>query len=262
MMLLPVVLSAAELGDGKLLLKNRPADISIYVNGLTRQPDDTGGISVTPGPVLFEIKLQRVVVFSTLFMVDSSEEKTVFFNCTSDCALLHVNTEPQGATLSMNGIILGTTPYMNRFISPGEYSLMATSPGRIPVVRRLGLSLDSSEVFTFIMEPTRAVRDSIAAVKRALRVKRQVIQCVGFGGLGIGFAAAGAWFDHDALRHLENAKVASESYNLARTDPACQDYKAQYLNEREQADKPIMYRNILYAATGVCLVGFFVAFVF
>ena len=258
----PMVAAAAEPGDGKLLLKNIPDDIVFYVNGLSRSPDDTGGIAVAPGPVLLEIKQQRVVVYSTLFTVDSSEEKTILFDCTADCALLHVMTEPSNATLSMNGIILGTTPYLNRFVRPGEYSIMATYPGRIPVVRRIALSLDSAQIFSFTMEQTQAVRDSIAAVRRTLHLKRQMIQSIGFGGLGIGLAVAGAWFDHEALRHLDNASVASAEYNKARTDETCRKYKNKYLEERKQAGRPIIYRNIFYSAATVCVAGFYLSFVF
>jgi hypothetical protein len=162
----------------------------------------------------------------------------------------------------MNGTILGVTPYMNRFVKPGSYSIMATCPGRIPVVRRIDLSLDSSTVFNFTMEQTQAVKDSIATIKRARRVKRQLIQSISFGGLGIGMAVAGVWFDHEALRHLDKARAASESYNLARTADQCSQLKNSYRQERDLARQPIRYRNIFYGAAGVCLAGLYLSFVF
>ncbi len=252
----------AETGDGRLIIKNLPDSIEISVNGLSRKPDMQGIIPISPGALLIELKQHRVVVYSSLFSVDSLEEKTIVLECTTGCALLHVITEPNGATLSMNGTILGCTPYLNRFLNPGSYSIMATYPGRIPVVRRIEISADSSQIFSYEMDLTQSVKDSIAAVKRALRHTRQVIQSSVLGGLGIAMAVAGAYCDREAYGYLVKADKASKAYDVARSDEECRIQKNLYVTNRDQAKKPIRYRNILYGASGVFLIGFYCTFVF
>lgn len=249
-------------GKARLTLRNTPDSIDLFINGLPVHPDENGSILVEPGPVLFEIKQQRVVVYSALFSMDSSEQKTVSFECTDDCALLHVTTEPPGATLSMNGEILGITPYLNRFFNPGTYSIMATYPGRIPIIRRIELTQNSSQIFSYDLEYTQAVRDSITEVQRAIRRKRQLIQGTLFGGAGIVAAVTGAYYDLKAYKFLKKAQDASENYERARNNSDCQTYKSRYKTNRKNAEKPIIYRNILYIAAGACLAGFYLSFVF
>ena len=253
---------SATAGDGRVILQNLPDSTEISVNGLSRLPDSSGVITVSPGPILLEIKRQKVVVYSTLFMIDSSEEKTIPLECVNNCGLLHVMTEPTGATLSMNGAILGTTPYLNRFLKPGSYSIMATYPGYVPIIRRVVLSADSSQVFSYQMEMSLAMKDSIASVKRALHHKRQIIQSTLCGAAGIAMVAAGAWFDWKAVGFLDKAEENAKAYNAAVNSNDCQQAKKAYYSNRDNARRPILYRNILYGAAGVCLIGFYVSFVF
>jgi hypothetical protein len=249
-------------GTSQLTIQNFPDSTEFFLNGLSIQPDENGNVSVEPGPVLLEIKQRRVVVYSALFSIDSSEQKTISLDCTGDCALLHVTTEPTGATLSMNGEILGITPYLNRFLNPGSYSIMATYPGHIPIIRRIELTRNSSQIFSYKMEQTQAVKDSISAVKRAIRRKRQLIQGTLFGGAGVAMAAAGAYYDLKAYKYLQKAQDAADNYESARNNSDCQLYKNVYKSNRENAEKPILYRNILYSVAGACLAGFYLSFVF
>jgi hypothetical protein len=261
-----ILLSGIVLADstatGRITLSAVPDSSEFFINGLARIPDDQNGFSVEPGPVLFEIKRVRVVVLSTFFLLNSTEEQRITLDCIDNCALLHVITDPPGATLSVNGTTVGTTPYMDRFRKPGSLSIMITQPGHIPVIRKLELSNDSSEVFSFQLEYTQAVKDSLAAAKRALRKRRQTIQGTVFGGLGVAALLAGGYYDLKAYHHLEKAQKASEAYDAAKSRGDCQAEKKRYLNERQLAERPITYRNALYGAVGACLAGFYFSFIF
>ncbi len=254
--------SAAVADTGRVTLTALPDSAVFYINGLEQVPDERGGFTVDAGPVLFEIKQRRVVVFSTFFLLKSTEEQIIPVECIGKCALLHVNTEPAGAVLSINGTLVGTTPFLDRFMNPGDVSIMITRPGYIPVIRRLNLSIDSSKVHSFTLEQTQAVKDSLAAVKRAMRHKRQVIQSTLFGGVGCVALIAGGYFDYRAYQHLEDAQRASEAYDAARSNAECQAAKRQYLSNREQAERPILYRNALFGVVGACLAGFYLSLVF
>jgi len=254
---------ADSTGTGRITLTSLPDSAVFYINGLERTPDEDNGFNVDPGPVLFEIKQRRVVVFSTFFILTATEVQKIPIDCcTGTCALLHVTTEPPGAVLSINGNIVGTTPFLDGFMRPGDLSIMVTRPGYIPVIRRLSLNTDSSEVHTFELEQTQAVKDSLAAAKRALRRKRQILQGSLFGGIGCVALIAGGYFDQRAYRHLQEAQKASEAYDAARSDPACQAAKEEYKSQREQAERPILYRNALYGVVGACLAGFYLSIVF
>jgi|GEM_PF-1894858 len=259
---LPLCVEAAGAEPSRVILENTPSGVEIIVNGLNRQPDFDGMLKVDPGPVLLELRQNRVVVYSSFFQLEPKTEKRITFNCDTGCALLHIVTEPPGAQLSMSGTILGLTPYMNRFVKPGSYSIMATCPGYIPVIRRIDVRADSAQLFSYVMEQTQMLRDSIFAVRKALLHRRQGVRSLLLGTAGVGFAVSGVIFETKAYRHLENAQKASKAYETSRTDIECQRHKAEYRHHRELAEKPILYRNILYGASGVCLAGFFLNFIF
>lgn len=266
--LLLFLLSAAgytdstDTGTGRVILSSIPDSAVYYINGLEKTPDAQGGFTAPAGTVLFEIKQQRVVVFSSLFELNTTDPHTIPVYCTRNCALLHVNTEPAGAIISIDGTIVGATPFLDRFMAPGGVSIMITKPGYIPVIRRLELKTDSSVVHSFDLEQTQAVKDSLAVVKRALRRKRQQVQCSLFGAAGFVALATGGYFDYKAYQHLQKAENASDDYDAALTSDACRTAKNTYNSHRDQAERPILYRNILYGAAGVCLAGFYLSIVF
>jgi hypothetical protein len=248
--------------EAQLVLSNLPEDAEITVNGLPKEPTEEGSITVEPGLILLELRQNRVVVYSALFSLDVGEKKFIAFECSEDCALLHIISEPSGATVSMNGEVLGYTPYLSRFYKPGSYSIMITHPGHIPVIRRVELSNDSSPLFSYQMEQTQAVKDSISAVRKAMRRKRQAIQSSLFGGAGLAMAAAGGWFEWRAYSHLLEAQRASDAYDAAQSHDECQVIKREYDKHRENARQPILYRNILYGVAGICIAGLYISFLF
>ena len=249
-------------GTGRIVLSSVPDSALFYINGLEKAPDAQGAFTAPAGTVLFEIKRQRVVVFSSLFQLNATDPHTIPVYCANDCALLHVNSEPAGAIMSIDGIIVGTTPFLDRLMAPGEVSIMLTKPGYIPVIRRLELTTDSSSLYSFELEQTQAVKDSVAAVKRALRRKRQRVRCLLFGGVGCVALAAGGYFDYRAYRHLQDADNASDAYDAARSEGACVEAKGTYTSQRDQAERPILCRNVLYGVAGACLAGFYLSIVF
>ena len=253
---------STDTGTGRIILPSVPDSAVFYLNGLEKTPDARGGFTVHAGIVLFEIKQRQVVVFSSLFELNTTDPHIIPVYCTEDCALLHVNTEPAGAIMSINGTIVGTTPFLDRFMPSGEVSIMITKPGYIPVIRRLELTTDSSSVYSFELEQTQAVKDSVAAVRRALRRKRRLVRCSLFSGAGCVALAAGAYFDFKAYQHLEKAEKASDAYDAARSEAASLEAKKTYISQRNQAERPILYRSILYGVAGVCLAGFYVSIVF
>jgi hypothetical protein len=239
-----------------------PEDAVFYFNGLEKKPDSDGEVFIEPGPALIEIKRGSAMAYSAIFVLDSAEKKVIPFDCTENCALLHVTTDPDGATISMNGVILGTSPYLNGFIPSGSCSFMVTYPGRIPVIRRVELSTDSVQYFSFKMEYTQALKDSITAVRRALKQKRQLISGLSFGGTALIMIAAGAYYDHKAYQYLIKADHASGNYDMAASDAACDDARDNYKAFRGKAKRPILYRNLLYGTAGAAVLGFYLSFIF
>lgn len=239
-----------------------PEDIIFYFNGLEKKPDSDGNIFIEPGQVLIEIKRRSAMVYSAVFNLDSAETKVIPFDCTENCALLHITTIPDGATISMDGVILGISPYLNGFVHSGSSSFMVTYPGRIPVIRRVELSTDSVQFFSFQMESTQVFKDSITAARRSLKQRRQLISGSLFGGTALMMIAGGAYYDLKAYRYLSKANRFSGKYDWATSDSECDDTRADYKALREQAKRPILYRNLLYGTAGAAVLGLYLSFIF
>lgn len=253
--------AAPELPATRIVIQNSPDEAEFSVNGVVVHLDEYGVIPVVPGPVLLEAKRKRTVMYSSFFMLDSNEVKTITFNCSEACALFHLVSEPERAILSMDGEILGMTPYLNRFIKPGSYSIMITAPGYIPVIRRIDLTL-SSEMQSYVMEQTQAVRDSLTAAKLAMRRGRQQTMGILFGIAGIGFAAGGAYHDWRAYGFVKEMRSAADAYDASLTRQECEKNREEYERQRDLAKKPILYRNILYGTSAAFFTGLFLRFLF
>jgi len=254
-------LSSDTLSSSKIIFENIPTNVEFFVNGLQSFPDEYNVLPVAPGNTLLEIKRERVVVYSAFFTIDPNEQKTISFSCDENCALLYVVTEPPGATLSMNGIILGYTPYMNRFIRPGSYSIMATLPGFVPVIRRINLS-PTSDIELYKMEMSQVAKDSLEAAKRALQEKRQVKIAALCAVFGIGMVSAGAYYDWRAYTFLKDVKKAEDAYDNASTYAECQKQKEIYYAQRENMKKPLLYRDVFYGTAAASFIACFFSLVF
>jgi len=252
---------ADTLPKARIVLESKLEGVEYYTNGLQCFTDEQGGIDVAAGHVLFEIKKNRVVVYSAFFPLEPNQVKTIFTNCTEGCALLHVITDPPGATLSMDGAILGLTPYMNRFLHPGSYSIMATISGYVPVIRRVNLTMESG-VESYTMEVSQAVKDSLEAARKFIRQQRQAKIARGFAVIGIGVAVAGAYYDWKAYTYLKEAEKAIVAYDEATTFSECEKQKGVYYAQRENMQKPLTFRNICYATAAAAFAGVYISLIF
>lgn len=257
-----VMSGASSFETAKFKIVNAPENCNVLINGLQPQKDSGGWYRVPHGPLLVEIKRNDSLLFSALYNLDSAEEKIVTFNCKEECAYFSLKTEPIGAFFSMNGEIIGTTPYLSSFFAPDTYSLMVTLPMHVPIVKRIVLRVDSPTILNYQLELTQAAKDSLFAAKESLKKKRRIITSSIFGGIVLISVSIGAYFDLKASEYLMKATKEAEAYDNAKSEIECNIHKELYFVNKREAEKAIKNRNIFYVISGAFVAGFYISMFF
>ncbi|MCX7727271.1 MAG: PEGA domain-containing protein [Chitinispirillaceae bacterium] len=250
------------MGTAKFKIVNAPENCNVLINGLELSKDSEGWYKVPHGPLLVEIKRDDSLLFSALYSLDSAEEKVITFNCKEKCASFTLKTEPLGALFSMNGEIMGTTPYTSSLFAPDTYSLMITLPAHVPIIKRIILKVDSPTVLNYNLELTPAAKDSLLAAKEALKKKRRIITSSLFGGIAIISGTIGAYFDFKASEYLRKSTKESEAYDNAKSEIECNIHKELYFINKRESEKNVKNRNIFYFISGTFITGFYISMFF
>lgn len=257
-----VMSGATSLETAKFKIVNAPENCNVLINGLQPHKDSGGWYRVPHGPLLVEIKRNDTLLFSALYTLDSAEEKIVTFNCKENCASFTIKTEPIGALFSMNGEIMGTTPYISSFFAPDTYSLMVTLPMHVPIIKRVVLRADSPTVLNYQLELTQAAKDSLFAIKESLKKRQRIITSSVFGGIALIAGGIGAYFDLKASEYLRKATKEAEAYDNAKSEIECNIHKELYFVNKREAEKEIKSRNIFYVISGAFVAGFYISMFF
>lgn len=253
---------AASVGTAKFKIVNAPEDCNILINGLEVEKDSAGWYNVAYGPLLVEIKRERQLLFSALYSLDSAEKKVITFNCKEKCASLTLKTDPVGALFSMNGEVMGTTPYVSSFFMPDTYSIMVSLPAHVPVIERVVLIADTPKILEYHLELTMAAKDSLMAVKEAIKKRRRIITSSLFGGIALISGTIGAYFDLKASEYLRKATDEAQAYDNSTKDNDCNLHKELYFVNKREAEKLVKNRNIFYGITGCFVAGFYISMFF
>ncbi len=120
-------LSAIKIRKGKVKIRPNVTDFALYINGnleLSRDP-----LELEYGSYDIEIVKSGYVTYTNRFTVNSPE-KTITPRLTEEVLIgtLTVTSNPVGATLLIDGVSVGTTPYKGD-ISQGEHSITLKKDG-------------------------------------------------------------------------------------------------------------------------------------
>lgn len=251
---------AAETAVARVTIKNLPPDAKVLVNNAAAARGENGTFTVAAGNAAIQIELRGIAAYTASMVCKAGDEKIIELTCLDRCGLLDIVTDPFGASVYLNGRFEGLTPYVNSFVKPGDYDLDVSMPGHEPVMRQISINGDKPLVLTLNLEQTQVFRDSIKAVKAAQKKRRQLVQKLIFGGLAAVCGAAGATFDLSARSKLSQADDAAVGYDKAAT--GFQGYKDTYNLNRDSARKSLGNRDLLYVASGACMIGLTFSFLF
>jgi hypothetical protein len=160
-------------------------------------------------------------------------------------AILNVSTSPQGARLSLNGKVMGTTPYNNTHINPGIYTLRLELDGFAPKEESIVLNATSP------LELSYALKEQEGKVSQAGKKRKKRIRRIVFGAAAIVAAGAGVGFNQ-----LGEKEYKDYSDLPASTPPE------QFDESWKKVDRDVTMRNGAYILSALCAVGFAISIAF
>ncbi len=140
-------------------------------------------------------------------------------------AVIRLNLTPVGATVTLNGAVIGTTPLVEPLIlDPGNYQLAAQKPGYADLRHGLIAQANTEPTLNLDMVPGES---SLGSGKRGMSPARIAVAVVGGvialgaigAGIGLHVAAGGKADDREAIA----AELGSNSActGAGATDPRC-----------------------------------------
>lgn len=247
-------------GVARFIIINRPSDAVVKADEEIINHDIGGWYTVSAGEKKIQIYKNDSVVFSSNFNFKQNEEKRIVFDCSIDCAGVEINSSPSEAQLFIDDEDYGMVPYQNYYTKPGKHKIKLNLPGYKPINEEISLSTGNIGKHSFLLEHSKAYKDSIASVKLKEKRARQRWRKVIFGVVTASLAGTGIYYEIQARSSVSDANQMAMEYDNATADFA--HYKKSYSEYRKDAKKSIDLRNILLGAAGMAFAGFGFSFIF
>jgi hypothetical protein len=179
--------------------------------------------------------------------------RKIIVHLTSRHASLSVRSTPPGASVSLNGAVVGVTPFDTATLTPGTYSL-ALDMARYLTYRSSFVARENGHDTVAQVLVSQAYHDSLLT---AAKKKRQIARRVAFGVVGSGFALAGILVNQRAQEYLNSESAALNTYN--QPNQLATEYNtswSDYQTNQRAANRAMTTRNVLYAISAVFIAGF------
>jgi hypothetical protein len=226
----------------------QPATASILINDAAIGTGSLTRYELPAGKVTLQIEAPGYEVYREELDLQPGATQTVSKKLISKFAQLDVRTIPSGAKVYLNEQPVGSSPYHNDKVQPGNYMLRIDLASYEPI--RTNLTLPQNETVTkeYTLEHTKAWKDSTAAAKDARYRKIRWVRRIGFGSLAIGLGAAGIYFNDRANYYYDTYKHLQWDTSTNATP----DYDSYW----QWTEKSRNRRNAAYILSGLCATGF------
>ncbi|MBD3391585.1 MAG: PEGA domain-containing protein [Chitinivibrionales bacterium] len=157
----------------------------------------------------------------------------------SVAGILRVSSEPQGARLSLDGNVVGTTPYENTRVAAGEHTLKLELDTYVPKEEKVLVDPGAPLELTYTLTP---LKEKSAGPNRK---RGQIIRRIAFAGGAAVLAGVGALMNN-------NAQSSYDEYSSMPPNEPDNAYEKAW----DDVQKRMMMRNGAYVLSGLCAVGF------
>jgi len=189
----------------------------------------------------------------------------------SHSGILAVQSIPSGAEVRLGNVRVGTTPYSDSLVEPGNYSLQVVHPDWNTETRQVSISKGITTSLRIQMERSQAwlvaekkrQEDALAALQAQQREKerqeREAIATKKFHqrlGLGIGgatVAGIGTYFHYLKGQEDNKANDAYAAYQQSMSQSDIDNYRSQTKTHQDNASTYKTLRNVCWTAGGLLL---------
>jgi hypothetical protein len=139
--------------QGLILVRSKPEGVEIQVEGAARGKTPLLLTDLPIGKYRLSAESTGFVSKSIEVTVEDRTPQLVTLDLTSDSAKLVVNSTPTGATVVVNGLTKGVTPYTTDRLPAGENTVSMTLDGHMPVVRKVMLQAGDEQRIDAVLDP-------------------------------------------------------------------------------------------------------------
>ena len=160
---------------------------------------------------------------------------------------LVVHSTPSGASLSSSPPLLaGTTPYVNRQIEPGVYTIQLTLQNCMPWSETIEIGRVEARTLLARLEFTQEYLRRVQAERRTKRRR------FGWASVGSALIAGGIAlkYDADAQSAYDKASDAHTGYRDAMTTADAASWRAQIDEANSRGDSAVSKRNAMFGVAG------------
>lgn len=182
---------------------------------------------------------------------------------------LSVNTEPQGATVRLDKVEKGLTPYTDSDIEVGTHALVIKMRHYTPIEKSIRISAGEICAEHFKLKHTKSYLDSLKfsgkekkGAETSFSTKKKVWPKVVFGVISAASGAVGLAMNVLAQEKIDEYMAIEDDYENSNSNANYDEYNQKYTAAYNETDEKMKIRNICYIAAGVGLVCFGVSFAF
>jgi len=182
---------------------------------------------------------------------------------------LSVNTEPQGATVRLDKVEKGLTPYTDSDINIGTHALVIKMRHYTPIEKNIRISAGEICAEHFKLKHTKSYLDSLKfsakekkGAEASFSTKKKVWPKVVFGVISAASGAVGLAMNILAQDKIDEYMAIENDYQNSNSNANYNEYNQKYTAAYNEADEKMKMRNICYIVAGVGLACFAVSFAF
>lgn len=189
----------------------------------------------------------------------------------SHSGILAVQSIPSGAEVRLGNVRVGTTPYADSLVEPGNYSVQVVHPDWNTETRQVSISKGVTTSIRIQMERSpewfaaekKRQEDALAALHAQQREKERQMQeaiatkkfhqrlALGIGGATV--AGIGTYFHYLKGQEDNKANDAYAAYQQSASQSEIDNYRSQTKTHQDNASDYKILRNICWTAGGLLL---------
>lgn len=239
-------------GSGVLRVTANTDDAMVIINKVQAGVAPLQKNDLIPGYYEVEVKKDGFKPFRKMVQVSGNDTVAVEATLITVLSRLIISTIPPAATVYLNKLEAGSTPFDSSTISPGLYTVHIEKKDYVPRSTQVTLKENRTDSL-HISLITIAHRDSVRKVNlRRFQIFRQIF----FSGLSAGTLSAGIYYNIMASEKLTAEKKAWQAYLEPNLSGAEYDERiGKYQSAAVETDRFMKNRNICYILSAIGALG-------
>ncbi len=237
----------------------------ILINGKEAGLGKVEQVPVAVGLVEIAIEASGFEPFSRTLDLAQGAHEMVQQKMVSVFGSLSVTSEPTGARVFLKEQDVGTTPYTNNHLQPGDYVLRVQLDTYEPVNENVPVAKNNSITKKYDLKHTSTWFDSVKTAQKKIHKQQQWVRRIMFGSFAAGSFFGGVYYNSSVLDGYDKQKKIQQEYDQVYGNidvKEFQIYENRYNIVKSKTQDDAIKRNLLYGLAGLFAAGLLISIPF